>query len=484
MSNGTYIELVEKAASPTLRAVIADGAGTVGKYIFPPDSWGPTVARLREQDDVGRGQYTDVEEEITVDVTGQNAPECYANYAMLEQLLNQAERWYLGERNLNPILLKYSPKNASVSSISNPLIAVVYGPTPGSQVSGLTASPKFNEAGNYYVIEGVRIRFVRQGELLGPLPTTGSGTTERITSGPATENTVLKDLTFTGTAPSARYPMAYRALFSGAGAGANGHILIAKKNGSNNNINVGSAGGLGPSAPFSDFNDSSADPRQGTNVLRFTPASTAVQTTPTITSCNQFQRATCVISLRNNSTTTSFKIRAKFNPSTSSTLTQYSPWEVLDISSTGVRFLVLGPAGLLPNVSYGITLEIQASAASGTMDVNYVAVINDGDPYSQAITFDNGARGPIIRSPLIADDLDVFAMTSPSNEMTDTLETAPNTSHVPTFMALKPIFGFGNVMQVLVCAHEGTTLWHPNNAGAVAQIEHRLYRRLTYLTPQ
>lgn len=466
--------------------VLTDGTTTVdfavtGNYPLKAGGYIPNISSVILDEAVQeRGLHYSVTDEIRCEVKGSSAANAFANLHTLKTLLLQAKRWYNGERNLAPVVLKYSPDGATVSSSGNPLNMVVYGPVEERDV---VLASKIEEVNYNFVFSEVVIRLRRQGEMLGPKPTTGSGTTERITSGPATENTVVKDLTFTGTAPLGRYPVAYHVLFSGAGAGMGGLILLARKNGANNNIVVGAAGGLGPGAPFSDFNDASNDPKQGTNVLRFTPTGTTAQVTPTITNCSQFQRATVIINFRNNNSTT-YKVRARFNPATSSAQIVYSPYETIDAVNTQCRFLVMAPTGLLPGVAYGITLELTASAASGTLDINYVAVINEGDPYTQAIVLENGGRNVVIRSPLISDDLDVLALSAPSNALTDTLETAPNTAWVPTLSAVRALFGFGNTMQVLVCMNEGGSLWHPNNGGAVAQIEHRLFRRLTYLTPQ
>lgn len=447
------------------------------------DAYTPAVADMAEEDAPGRGNYEEVVENLSVTVIGTSVPDCYSKIHALVQALEQSERFGRGERNLGAVNLQYSPKGATVSSDTNPLNRLLLGRAPDGGAMWELPSDFELLAGTNLVARGIRIRVRAQGEWLYTKPTTGSGTTERVTSGPATENTVVKDLTFTGTAPLGRYPLAYHVLFSGAGSGMNGLILLARKNGANNNIVVGAAGGLGPGAPFSDFNDASNDPKQGTNVLRFTPAGTTAQVTPTITNCSQFQRATVIINFRNNNATT-YKVRARFNPATSSAQIVYSPYETIDAVNTQCRFLVMAPTGLLPGVAYGITLELTASTASGTLDINYVAVINEGDPYTQAIVLENGGRNVVIRSPLISDDLDVLALSAPSNALTDTLETAPNTAWVPTLSAVRALFGFGNTMQVLVCMNEGGALWHPNNGGAVAQIEHRLFRRLTYLTPQ
>lgn len=471
--------------------VLTDGTTTVnfavtGNYPLKAGGYIPNISSVILDEAVQeRGLHYSVTDEIRCEVKGSGAADAFANLQTLKALLLQAKRWYNGERNLAAVVLKYSPDGATVSTSGNPLNMVVYGPVEERDV---VLASKIEEVNYNFVFSEVVIRIRRQGEMLGPKPTTGSGTTERITAGPTAENTVLKDLTLTGTAPVGRYPVAYYCELTGVGSvDHSGVILLARKNGSDNNIAVGSGGGLSPSAPFTDQNDAGNLPRHGTNVLRFTPTDTAIQTTPTFVSVSKFSRASCVVSLRNNDATKTYKIRAQFVPSTTFTTTVYSPWEVVDGSTVNPRHILLAAVGLLLNVTYSLKLQIQASATGSTLDVNYVATMNDGDPFSQAIMGELIGSSTVVRSPMIADDLDVVALSGAisANPPGHTLESVGTQVMIPTFKALRPLYGIGNTMQVLTCLH-GPTRWAPRNIAlsAVAAIEHHLYRRLTYLTPQ
>src|SRR4051812_30642710 len=103
------------AVQPYLYLVLTDGTTTVtfsdganGSTNYPPQAggWAPNVAALNQSLLGGRGPYTDVVEEITINVRGATAALCYSNLDALVRLLDQADRWWLRAENISPVLLK------------------------------------------------------------------------------------------------------------------------------------------------------------------------------------------------------------------------------------------------------------------------------------------------------------------------------------------------------------------------------------------
>lgn len=139
---------------------LTDGTTTldlmdITNYGVPYDTWTPKVARRRRSQMSGDGPYENVVEEIPLHVRGASAAAALANLTALAEMLDQAERWSLGE-DVTAVWLQYRPTN----SAGDILQAVVVG--AASDLPLLTLSPRVNDAANYE-IDGVTLLLERRG---------------------------------------------------------------------------------------------------------------------------------------------------------------------------------------------------------------------------------------------------------------------------------------------------------------------------------
>ncbi len=127
--------------------------------------WSPQIAGLRLDALGGSSEYEDVREAPPLIVRGTTAAICYRNLQALYSLLDQAERWWRGEK-VNPVLLRYAPQG----SIAGPLSALVIGSDAGQQrQQQLVALPTtYDQAGMVYEIDGVQPSILRRGQWLLP----------------------------------------------------------------------------------------------------------------------------------------------------------------------------------------------------------------------------------------------------------------------------------------------------------------------------
>lgn len=155
----------------TTTVTIADGSGGATNYKLSDDGWAPAVSALNRS--AYGPRYVDVTEDMELNVTGASRAACLANLQTLARLLDQAERWYLGE-NVDPVLIKYSPKGGTVSSAANPLQAAILGRDEGDETSGMSLPVTFDDLTfNAYVLRA-RVRFKRRGLWLANTESSGT----------------------------------------------------------------------------------------------------------------------------------------------------------------------------------------------------------------------------------------------------------------------------------------------------------------------
>lgn len=139
---------------------LTDGTTTldlmdITNYGVPYNAWTPKVARRRRSQMGGNGPYENVIEEIPLHVRGASAAAALANLAALAEMLDQAERWSLGE-DVAAVWLQYQPTNSTGDVVQ----AVVVGDAGDLPLVGL--SPRVNDAANYE-IEGITLYLERRG---------------------------------------------------------------------------------------------------------------------------------------------------------------------------------------------------------------------------------------------------------------------------------------------------------------------------------
>jgi hypothetical protein len=376
-----YLVLTDGTTTITL----ADGAGGVTNYPPTRDMWAPAVAGL-SPGAFGRGPYADVAEEIEINIRGATPAVAMANLVTLASLLDQAERWYRGE-NVNAVLLQYAPQGSTVAATGTPYQAVVLGRASGDETSGVNLSAQFASVGMISVIQGVRVRLLRIGQwLIGPVNTDG---TDADNSGEVMTCTLAS--TFGG--PIAHSPLA---LTLGNVSTTNiatlypGFVFVAGNSPVGDvGIKVINGGTSGASAPFSLINESANNARSGASTLRYTPTVTTFVTKRIgAISWSSAKRLGIFATVRNNSATTSFQIRAGYSKDTAQVAAVKTGTVLIGTNSTSPQAIFIGTL-MLPNVQYGdLFVEIAASAASGTLDIDEFVVIRLDDDTSSVIGHD------------------------------------------------------------------------------------------------
>ncbi len=346
------------------------------RYILARDEWAPVPAALRRSELGGRGPYVDAVEEIVVHVCGEDQREVLANLANLAQLLDQAERWARGD-SVQSVRMTYLPTGGTT-----PGTAMVMGRAPGDETAGVSLPISFNSRLNCLMIEGVKLRFKRRGQFLSP--------SESAASGSAANPSVLS--VTMPSAPTTHSPLDVR--FSGFGSqNANTFnlpsmfLLIAASGRGATDLCIGEAEGM-TATGYTSVADATAVARGG-SVLRYTPTGTTLAPSgqldlTTISGGSPLggKRIACFAAVRNNSGTTSFLVNLLL---TWAGAQQRTVQQLIDTSTLNPRVIALGSVVFPQSGAKNAVLEIQATAASGTLDIDYLVFLNVDDEMSAVI---------------------------------------------------------------------------------------------------
>ncbi len=159
----------------TLVLNLTDGTTTLelndgDNYALPYNEWRPAVSR-RKESGVGGWLYQDVEERIPLHVRGATGAAALDNLVALVNMLDQAERFWLGE-DVAPVLLEYLPHNSNLgAALQTEVLGAVNDTT-----AWLRLSPEVNDFGNHEIPE-IELRILRRGEWLAAeeTPSSASG---------------------------------------------------------------------------------------------------------------------------------------------------------------------------------------------------------------------------------------------------------------------------------------------------------------------
>jgi hypothetical protein len=133
-------------------------------------SYAPGVAPLRDSLLGGAGPYQEVTDTITVHAMGTTAALAYAAAEKLNTLLDQARRWWDGER-VTAVQIRATAQD---STITSPLVALVRGRARAAPPS-LTLPPVWSELFGKYVVQHIQLQFVRGPTWFGATQTATSG---------------------------------------------------------------------------------------------------------------------------------------------------------------------------------------------------------------------------------------------------------------------------------------------------------------------
>lgn len=327
--------------------------------------WEPGVA-VRRSEGEGGPAYEDVDEEMTISIINPTPSLATSIYLHpLQRLFDRAMNWARGDL-ITPIILHYK-----AHSSSEEVQAVVKGPiAPGAPVIELPPGHTISEAtGN---IDGVKLRFKRSGLWLGDTQTA---------SGTSGANPTVQTITWSATPPGGISPYLLRLNNLPFQGGMQGSFVLVGQGMSIIHAES-AAGGSG----FTSQSDPTKHALNG-NVLRYTPSGTSSQTRiftgggPWASEDFLGNTFAVFFNYRNNSATTSFRVRfshpAYFYSATNETII---PGGLNDPMWTYGGMLTV------PTEELGqLAVTIQASAASGSLDIDSVAVLNMSTPDARAI---------------------------------------------------------------------------------------------------
>lgn len=357
-------------------------------FILARDSWAPQIAPLRRSTLGGAGPYEDVVEEITVHICGESDVEVYQNQANLVKLLDQAERfWRLGQA-VSPVLLHYAPIGAS-----KVLQAMVLGRAPGDE-SGIGLPTTYNSDLGAFMVRNVRIRILRRGLWLNPLTESGSSSV----AGTPTVQTVTLPSNVDVSSP---YSLQFDFSVSGTpGSGqADSAVVLTASAASRLQIyEAESATSLGSNlASQAD----AANLARGGSVLRYSPGTLLTTFSQTLSGFDSTARRFSVwAAVRNNSATTTWQIQATAagNNSYGST----TPWVPIGTENTVPRIIHVGILQTRTALA-SLQFYLQASAASGNLDIDYFIIHAIDDDSSAAIGLISNADNAVAFNPVVID---------------------------------------------------------------------------------
>ncbi len=369
MATEPYFALSDGSTTCTF----ADGVAGATNFKIAYDTWALGIATPRTDALGGRGPYSDVVEEMRVIVSGSSAAHCLANLRTLTLLLEQADRWARGEWE-GRVYAQYSPKGGTVSSAASPLKAVVLGKIPGDS-SALHLPTNFDGPilGNSDYILNARLRFVRRGLWLHNQSAAASSA--------GAETNESASLAVTGTAVPcpisltvSNFRVNYPAYLVAAGDASTNLVLLDAE---------GAASGV-----YTAVADSANNARGG-SVLRYTPAGTseissAFLSTGAFAGIAAHKQFAVLAHVRNNSAAASYYLRLGFRVTTTDP-TYYTPIQVIAASAgSPSQWLHMGILRLQSAPSR-VAVLAQATAASGSLDVDTLCLVSLGNERTQIL---------------------------------------------------------------------------------------------------
>lgn len=320
-------------------------------------SYAPGVAPLKESELGGEGPYENMVDTITFHALGCTAAEAYAAAAAVNVLLDQAQRWWNGE-NVSAVRLLIQAQGSAL----DPLQVIVKGHAPGASPN-VSLQPTWSAFYGKYIIQNIATQFRRRGQWLSPTTesaaSANTSTPLTLSSSFASSATVLCPVSLeiagfnatndmqVGAHMVLWTPTVQELIFKEAEALASGNFTSVVE----------------------------ATARSG-NILRFTPASTSLDTTSQVVTMGvgaTQQRIDIYAMIRNNDTTKTYQIRARCIPLHSSAANDVisGSWVPIDGSTNFARPIALGSFVTLNGWSICF-LEVIPSATGGTLDIDYL----------------------------------------------------------------------------------------------------------------
>lgn len=442
------------------------------KYMFDRGGWAPQIATRMRSRMGGKGPYDDTPEEVTYHVTGETPSEVLANHAKLVRLIDNADAWSDYVTGMAPVVLRWAPEGAAQA-----LSCVILGRVSESEAAVRQPNTMHKDVRDL-VIAGVQARIRRRGLWLGRQ--------EQVSSASAANPNILT-ATF-ATSVDVASPVMIElggfdpSVFANLSAGV---LLIAR---SSSRLSIIEAEALTASG-YTSVADSANDARGG-SVLRYTPAGTSYANSAEQigVGVSGWNRIGIYAAVRNNSATTTWRIQVRLRDEAGNTdLTTETP---IDTSTTNPRIVFLGVA-TVPGGAFAARLQIAASAASGTLDIDYLAFIAlDEEPLGTTRVIEHGALTLTTAFGSSPVDLNLYvddgALTEQQarvyvNEqgLGDTPPFAPLTYQGDPFISQ-----LGTTIAVMWLSTNGASWCATNASGNPLQNNIRVTRKAAFLSPQ
>lgn len=321
--------------------------------------WAPAVAARNKALMGGYSPYSDVTERLRVNVYGGTVGGALQALDDIAAVLEQAEAWVLGDAT-EPVIMRVQ---LAGSSLSEPLEAVVLGQTGGDSL--MTLQPTFNEDILLYEIVGVEIQLLRRGLWLGPV-------TDKTMKGSAANPAVMSidmDSVLRRLSPTAVHVTGFGANTPMIGGGFLVVSGVSPLIQSGQNIAIFNAAAM--SATGFTLQTDAPNHARGGDVLRI---DAAVNTSGTLSigSVNtDVSRVSVFAAVRNNSTDVAWEAQAI----STGYVTINDDWKIIDTSSQHPRVMHIGTLSNQSGSHSHIRLDFRTSGATGTLDVNYVAIV-------------------------------------------------------------------------------------------------------------
>lgn len=371
----------------TTTITIMDSAGglayNAAGYRLKYGGYAPKVADKRIVILGGQDHYNEIEENLTIEIKGSSADDCFIKLEALATLLDQSTRFFYDER-VNPVLFKYQPKGSNLTAPCQRLI--LRNLTDNNTIQLPSA---YDDAGNTTWLAEITIRFICRGlwhTILG---------TDSFASGSQNSGTVFTATSgITATVPNPTEVVLGTLAASPYTGLSQGYLLIAP--GSDQISKLDASGFTG--SDFSSVADT-AKLADG-NLCRFTPTVINENTTSArVNLTNQFvsKKLAFYATVRNNSASKQFQIAivASEGPTAlTSPTTVETPMTVIDNSTVNPRVVYLGSVSCPvadSTRSRGfsrIALHVKGPSditGTPTLDIDTVVAIGMDSDYSYAI---------------------------------------------------------------------------------------------------
>lgn len=483
MSTALYLALSHAASSTTV--TLSSGTDVFTGVSFRVTKLDLGVAQLFPGAIMRRSSYGSVNCTIGVEILAASADACWSTLNNIYKLFAIAQDWYNGTPLATPVLINFSPDGSTTTSDASPLTAVLMRPV-GQGISLTSQEPTRGSAG--WTLSGVTLTFERQGEWCYPYSSASAYNEASTASTASTARTQTITLSAASTT-EIPHPLGVSVYRAGAGTGGspkfNGALLMSESASAIYNYAV-----VGTGTGFSSVADVSNFPLSGSLITRFTPTSTSgftlTNATGASTSAKYMQRPVFVVSLRNNSTSYSYRMRLRMSYEGGSANYVYTPWRVIDGSTTNTRLITFqGPSKSFEDNSY-VDLILVASASGGTLDLNSISIIDSAEKSSQVIAFGDTGFNFVYRNALINNDRSTMALAPAGTglESSTTVSASVNSAYPGRLISgVAPVM-YGNTMYVSPIVSYGT-YWAPiTSASAQATMTIKLMRRDITLTPR